>query len=213
MIEGYQTRRFSWQSFVMWIVLTIFGYIFAGFLHMPGDGPPIPFNLRDLDLTAGLVGFIFGGVTGLVVALLQWVVLKSWTSNARLWIPLNAIGFGLVHALSDAGLFNPLSTSQSLVVGGLMIGLAQTISLRSALSRAYLWLPVATVAWFLGFQLANALENVLVNNPLGSLFIGYGTTGLTIGVITGLAMKLLVPGLTSQTGNQPNSEKTAMDQY
>jgi hypothetical protein len=211
MIEQHQTGRFSWQSLVLWIVLSILGYLFAGFLHMPGDGPPIPFNLRNLDLFAGLVGFVFGAVTGLVVALLQWIVLKTWTTNARLWILLNAIGFGLVHALGDAGLFNPLSTLLSLAVGGLIIGLAQAISLRRALSRAYLWLPVATVAWILGFQVAFTLEKVFTSNPLGSLFFAYGTGGLMIGVILCFAAKYLMADHISSSRIHQSPETTAID--
>jgi hypothetical protein len=211
MIEQQKNIRFTWKSLVLRIGLTILGYIFAGFLHMPGDGPPIPFNLRELDLFAGLVGFLFGAVTGLVVALLQWFVLKSWTSRARLWIPLNAIGFGLVHALGDAGLFNPLSTSLGLVIGGLITGLAQVISLRFALSRVFLWLPVAAVAWLVGFQSAYALENVFVNNPLGSLFVGYGTTGTFIGALTGIAINFLLTDPAARAENQTKPVKTAGD--
>jgi len=101
--KGQHPLRFSWRSFGLWVGLTTVGFILAGSLiHVQADGTTASFNLRDLNLSAAAVGFLFGCVTGLIIASLQWLSLRSWAPSARLWIPLNAIGFGLEHASDSA---------------------------------------------------------------------------------------------------------------
>lgn len=198
-----QAYSFPWPSFGLLVGLSILGYLFAGFLHMPGDGPTLAFSLRALDLTAGLIGFVFGAVTGVVVGTLQWIVLKTWVPKVRGWILLNALAFGLVHALNDAGLFNSLSGSLGLLVDGLIIGAAQAIVLRPALIRFYIWPVVISITWFLGFGWAYAFENALETNPLLSLLVAYGGTGLIIGGIMGIIIR--VQGKTWITDQAPTS--------
>jgi hypothetical protein len=79
------------------------GFILAGDLHIQASGPTTPFHLQELDLFAALIGFMFGAVSGLIIGSLQWLVLQAWMPNARVWVLLNVIGYGLVHALNDAG--------------------------------------------------------------------------------------------------------------
>lgn len=185
--------HFSWPAFGRWVGVTILGYLFAGFLHMPGDGPLSAISLSSLDLTAGLVGFVFGAVTGLVVASLQWLVLKTWPTKTHNWVLLNAVAFGLVHALNDAGLFNLIPSSLGLLVDGLIIGAAQAIALRQVRIRSYLWPVVMALAWLLGFEWAYALEIAIEKNPLLSLLVAYGGAGLIIGGITGFFIRYLQP--------------------
>jgi hypothetical protein len=194
------TPQFTWLSFGLLVGVTILGYLFAGFLHMPGGGPPLAISLRSLDLGAGLVGFVFGAVTGLVAGGLQWIVLKMWLPKARGWILLNALAFGLVHALNDAGLFNSLPSSLSLMVDGLIIGAAQAFALRKALNRSYIWPVVLSTAWLLGFVWAYAFENAIEKNPLLSLWVAYGGAGLIIGGIMGIFIKYLHPKGKEQDG-------------
>jgi hypothetical protein len=182
--------RFPWPSIGLLVGLSILGYFFAGFLHMPGDGPPLAFSLQALDLTAGLVGFVFGAVTGLMVGGLQWLALKLWLSKARGWILLNTLAFGLVHALNDAGLFNSLSSSLGLMIDGLIIGAAQAVAFRQVLPRSYVWPVVMSLTWLLGFGWAYAFENAIDNNPFLSLLVAYGVAGLIIGGMMGIFIKI-----------------------
>lgn len=185
------SRRFSGPSFGLWVGLTMVGFILAGDFHISASGPTTPFHLQDIDLFAAVIGFVFGAVSGLVIGSLQWLVLKSWMPNARLWIPFNVVGYGLVHALNDAV---PLSLPLILVIGGIIVGLAQTTALRHALSRPLVWVPVTGFAWFLGFQLGFAWLNVngIAGNPLAGIVTAHGTAGLMIGAITGVALRLLI---------------------
>lgn len=186
-------RHSSWSSLGLWVGLTLVGFLMAGFfIHTQAEGPTTAFNPSDLNLGAAVVGFLFGGVSGLIIATLQWLVLKAWVPNARLWIPLNAVGFGLEHAFNDALPYRSLDLPLVLVIGGIIIGLAQYIALRHTLSRAFLWVPVAAFAWFLGLQLGFAWLVVFDKNPLAGLVTVFGTAGLTIGAITGIALRLLI---------------------
>jgi hypothetical protein len=203
MNRSHQTDRFPNSSFALLVGVTMLGYMFAGFLHMPGAGPPLAFSLQALDLFAGLVGFVFGAVTGLAVAGLQWIILKVWLPEARGWFLLNMLAFGLVHALNDAGLFNALSNTLSLMIDGLVIGVAQAIALRHALARSFVWPLVMSIAWLLGFEWAYAFEYVYENNPLLALFIAYGTAGLIIGGI--MAIFIMVTRKTWITHQAPSS--------
>jgi hypothetical protein len=103
------SRRVSWPSVGLWVGLTTLGFIVIGDNHLQASGPTISINLQDVDLFAALIRFVFGAVSDLVIGSLQWLVLKSWTPNARLWIPLNMAGFGLVHTFNDAVPYRPLS--------------------------------------------------------------------------------------------------------
>jgi hypothetical protein len=82
----------------------------------------------------------------------------------------------------------------TLVISGIIVGLAQTIALRHVLSRPLVWVPVVSLAWLLGFELGFAWLSVnrIAGNPLAGLVVGGGTTGLIIGAITGVALKLLI---------------------
>ncbi len=198
MTRSFPTVRFPWPAFGLWVGVTILGYLFAGFLHMPGGGPPFAISLRSLDWAAGLVGFVFGAVTGLAVRGLQGLVLKTWLPRARGWMLLNALAFGLVHALNDSGLFNLIPSSLSLLVDGLLIGAAQVVALRQALPRSYAWLVLMAAAWLLGFEWSYASERVLENNPLLSLLAAYGGAGLIIGCSMGFFIRYLQPAPLSQ---------------
>ena len=49
-------------------------------------------------------------------------------------------------------------------------------------------MPVATVAWVVGWTVAAAVIPGIVRNPLGEAFLGGGSAGLVFGTITGVAL-------------------------
>lgn len=174
------SRRFGWQPFILWIALTLVGYYLAGGFHFPAGFGSSTYDPRAVGFGSGIVGFVFGAVSGLIIASLQWIVLRSWAPNAR-WIPFNVIGYGLIHALGDAVPYMPAV----LVGGGIIIGLAQYLALRHSLTKPILWIPIAGIAWICSFQLGFVM-------PQRPEQYNLTLAALTYGVITGLALRLLL---------------------
>jgi hypothetical protein len=197
-------HRFSWRSLGLWVALTLLGYLLAAELHFQADGPTATFHLRDFKFD--LLGLLLGALSGLIIGSLQWLVLKSWIPNSRLWILLNVIGFGLIHFLNDSIPYRPFALPVHFVIHGLIIGLTQYIALRHALAKALLWIPLAAGIWFLGFQLGFTLLAAvgISGNPLAERAILLGIAGLTTGVLTGLALKFLVVQDQPMPENSPN---------
>jgi hypothetical protein len=178
------TIRFGWLSVGVWIGLTFAGFLLGIFFHFPGDSEFYVF-----DRGAALAGFVFGAISGLIAATMQWIVLKPWLRSPWLWLALNAIGWGLVHAIND-GIALPLQ--RTFVLAALIVALAQYAVLRPLLSNAILWVPLAVIAWFLGFQCGEWLYN---GEDPGNLIVA----GLVVGVITGVALHfLLIPTIHSR---------------
>lgn len=192
------TRRFTWQSLGLWVGLTLVGFFLSVVVHFPAGFASATLNPQDIDISSAVTGFVFGAVSGLIIASLQWIVLKSWIPDARLWIRLNAVGFGLVHALGDAVPYMPLV----LVGGGIMLGLAQFFALRHALSRPIFWIPVAAVAWYAGFQLGFALSRTPGGYPLIAAALIYGAT-------TALALRVMTSNRMLPPANQPSPTQSS----
>jgi hypothetical protein len=194
--------RFNRASFGLWIVLNMAGFILFGDYHYQEQSGT--FDPGDLSLSGALFGFILGAGSGLFIGSFQWIVLRQWIPQARRWIPLSVVGFGLVHFLNDALPYRALSMPLYLMVGGLSVGLCQYIALRHSLSKAILWPLITAVSWTFGFLAAFEAVRILIvqPNPLGALLVFGSIIGLTTGLITGLALKWL------SLDSQINLEKT-----
>jgi hypothetical protein len=92
------------------------------------------------------------------------------------------------------------------VIGGIIVGFAQTSALRHVLSRPFVWVAVTAGAWCLGFQLGLAWLTVdgIATNPLAEHATVFGTAGLMIGVITGVALRLLVADTLAVSNTLPH---------
>lgn len=166
--------------------VTYLGFALFGDIHLQTFGPTTPLDPRDFEVA--FVGFMFGAVSGALIGVLQWLVLRSWAPGARGWIPASIVGFGLAHAVNDSFPYRPLDLIVMLLIGGLMIGIPQAIALRGVLPRPWTWVPVATVAWIVGWSVGAAVAPLIVRNPLGDMFLGIGSAGLVFGAITGVAL-------------------------
>ncbi|HQZ55136.1 MAG TPA: hypothetical protein PLG23_16855 [Thermoflexales bacterium] len=185
-------RVFGWQALGLWVAVTTAGFIVAGDLHFQMTGPTVPLDPQDIDPGAVLMGFVFGSVSGLVISSLQWLVLKAYAPTARLWIPVNIVGFGLAHALNDAVPYRPFDLPYVLAIGGVMLGLVQSIALRGAGSMSIIWLPIAAGAWVAGLLLGSAWLSLIDKDPIAEIAAVFGTAGLMIGAATGVALMFLL---------------------
>ena len=168
------SRRLGWLAVAQWTALTLLGVILAGPAHFPGGYGTLTWGQEPLDLGSAVVGFIFGAVSGLFIAGLRALLLYAWGVPVRTWLLLNAAGYGLVHALADGLAYRPLI----IVGGGLILVVCQYLALRPRLTRPLAWLPVAVVAWWLGFGLT-----------AGTLDYNLLVVALLLGLSTGLALR------------------------
>ena len=159
---------------------TLVGVALAGGLHFPGDFGTLRWSEVNIDLSSGMLGFIFGAVSGLFIAGLQAFRLRAWGLPVRHWLLLNALGYGLVHAVADAVPYRPLT----IIGGGIIVALCQYLALRPALTRPLGWLPIAIGAWWLGFGLTAGPQDY---NLVAVLLLLAGGSGLALKL-------LLVPG-------------------
>lgn len=172
-------NRMSWLTVGWWTALTALGVFLAGGLHFPGDFGTRFWGLVVPNWGSGVVGFVFGSVSGLFIAGLPALLLPGLGVWARRWIGYNLLAYGLIHAMADALPYRPLV----IWAGGPILALCQCLALRLKLSQPIVWLPIVTVTWWLGFGLTVGATgyNLVVIGPL-------------LGVITGLMLKwLLIP--------------------
>jgi hypothetical protein len=189
-----------------WVAVTYLGFAMFGDIHLQMVGPTTLFRPSDIAADAVLVGFLFGGVSGALIASLQWIVLRSWAPRARGWIPCTAIGFGLAHALNDAVPYRPLDLLVILLIGGVLIGAMQAVALRRVIARPWVWVPVVALAWSLGWTVAAAVIVHIDHNPLAELFLANGAAGLVIGAVTGGTLPSQLCSSEAAEGNPPAGE-------
>ncbi|MCC7359992.1 MAG: hypothetical protein IT317_10970 [Anaerolineales bacterium] len=164
-------RRLSWGAVGWWLLLTFVGLALAGGLHFPGGYGTNVWREARLEDPVPLLGFLFGVVSGLFIAGLQALVLRAWGGPARQWVLLNALAFGLVHAVADGLPYRPLVAFG----GGPVVALCQYLALRRSLTRPWAWLPLVAAAWWLAFGLTQGPYDY--NLPAVLLALG-GATGL-----------------------------------
>jgi len=170
------------------VALTYAGFAIAGGNHLQVWEPTGSFKVTDLLPGAAFTGVVLGIITGAIVGSLQWIVLRSWAPAVRWWIPLTALGFGIVHGFNDALTYRPLDLPVIHILDGVVVGTAQWFALRRVLLRAWLWLPAVAIAWVAGSTIAVALLGQVTGDPLAELFVGWGSAGLVIGAVTGAVL-------------------------
>jgi hypothetical protein len=173
-------NRVTWLGVGQWMLLTLVGMFFAGGFHFPGGYGVTGWSRVTIDIGSGVVGLIFGAISGLFIAAPQSLLLRSWGGPVRPWLLFNALGYGVVHALADAVPYRPIT----IFGGGIIVAVCQYLALRPALTRPLWWLPVTAGAWWLGFGLTAGPQNY-------NLLV----VGLLLSVASGLALGfLLIPG-------------------
>ena len=172
-------NRVTWLGIAGWMLLTFVGMLFAGGFHFPGGYGLARWSPSEMEFSSGVLGFIFGAISGLFIAGAQALMLRHWGGPVRPWLLFNALGYGLVHALADAMPYRPITTYG----GGIIVAVCQYLALRPSMTRPLWWLPITAVAWWLAFGLTEGPQdyNLIV-------------VALALGASSGLALRfLLVP--------------------
>jgi hypothetical protein len=130
------------------------------------------------------LGWILGGVVfpelgllvgGVVLGILQWAVLRQQLRQAGWWIAASGVGWALGWAMAIILLPPELGVLAGPLIG-LTVGSLQWLVLRREVRRAGWWLVVSPLAWTAG-----------LSGLLGMLLVG-----TAVGVITGIALELLL---------------------
>jgi len=130
------------------------------------------------------MGWILGGIlvagidllaTGIAIGVLQGFVLQHRIAKAWHWMVATAAGWALGSLIIIGFLPAALDFLGGMILG-LVCGLAQWFILRKEVHWAGWWIPISIAAWTTGM----------------TLLPGFFLTGMLAGVITGVALELLL---------------------
>jgi len=175
----------------LWIVVSILG---------AGIGASVAWETRSLvvqspSLEQGLVGSAATLLSALILAGGQWLVLRHYQFDAFWWVPATIAGNLVAAAIVVPGVINlalgrgvgPVNANSAVIfgavalaTGGLVVGTAQALVLRTTAGNfALLWIP----ATILGGALAGAVTTAL--SP--TLFQAVVDHGLPIVILVAVA--------------------------
>ena len=135
-------------------------------------------------MMATTLGWILGGVffsglselgSGLFVAFFQWFVLLSRIDKAWRWILFSTVGWVIGWLIAFLAVPAGLELVTAMIIGA-TLGVAQWFILRQVFHWSGWWIAISVVAWSTGM----------------ALFPGFLLTGATTGLITGIALELLM---------------------
>ncbi len=171
----------QFSFYVLWF-LAFLGFPIGGLLANRVIGPV---NSIQNAILAGLI-------TGAVIGLAQWLVLRQAFDLSPLWIVATAIGMAAGLAFGT-GVLGTETVGTSLliraVITGLTIGLAQWLLLRMHIPANGWWIVVIAVGWVIGWFTTRA-----VGVDLTPLWTVFGASGAIIfQILTAVALRLLLP--------------------
>jgi hypothetical protein len=180
MTMKHQTSE--WRFLGVW-TLAFLSFPVAGLAGIAVAGPVM--NALD--------GILAGVMSGAVLGLAQWLVLRRRLSLSPWWVAATAAGMGAGLALGTM-LLGTETEGVVLPVRGLVtgagIGIAQFMILRTKTERAAMWVPVVALGWALGWIITRA-----AGIDLGFDWSVFGMSGaLMFQVLTGLALAWLFQG-------------------
>lgn len=135
-------------------------------------------------ILATALGWFLGGVllsgiglvpSGVAIAFLQWLVLQQRIHKSWRWIVVSIIGWSLGWGISLMAYSLGLDFLNGMLIG-VATGTAQWLILRREIQWSGWWIAVSAIAWAAGI----------------SLLPGVMLSGTIAGVITGIALELLL---------------------
>lgn len=181
-----------------------------------GLGIPIGFALGQvisfgIGFTTGnakvwAMGFVIGpGMTGMVLGLTQWLILRGQILSARRWLVVTSVSWAAGHATTVLignvvyGVVNlalwqtphlaAVWTISGLVsglvsgaIGGVWVGLAQWWVLRERGQTSHHWILSTSLAWAIGHAIINVVNFTQLG--IGGSILSWVTYGLVYGTVT-----------------------------
>ncbi len=151
-------------------------------------------------LELGVARVIVPIISGILLGLAQWLVLRPYISKSYDWILNHAVGWVVGYTL---GLFvvqllskTPLGMLVGFICFGLIVAIFQYPALRREIPHLATWILANVIGWTLGAYLSLLAAGVVFQNKVPTTFtsvlVTVGITGLVAGAITGLALILIV---------------------
>jgi hypothetical protein len=170
------------KPFFMWMGVCILGIPIGGYLGNivagPVDGVP-----------PALLG---GAVTGAVIGLAQWFMLRRSVGVGLGWIPATSVGLAVGLAVGAMAVGYETARPQLMIMGaisGAFVGIAQGIMLRDRFSLWHVWIVANPPAWALGWL----VSSYVISRNIDERFPVFGASGVVVfATITGL---LLMAGM------------------
>lgn len=189
-IDEAKVERNEVGLWLAWTAATTLGML-IGYL-------PLALVVGSLDL--GLARVIVPIITGILLGLAQWLVLRPYIVHSHDWILNHAagwvvgfsVGLFIVQLLSKT----PLGMLLGFIAFGAIVALFQYPTLRREIPHLSTWILANVIGWTLGAYLSQLAGGVFLHNTapsaLVSVLVSVGITGLVAGAITGLALIWIV---------------------
>lgn len=172
---------------LLWFLATMLGYLFAGFgTHFPGSFPVGSGVVTAFDTNAALFGLFIGGVGGLVIGTLQWLVLRSWLGITWPWLVATAVAVGMTHALGD-GLPSSFEWPPLAVAGGVIMAGAQWVALRGRADRTLL-APTSGIVFAVAVSIGVAVADPRSADWQTAHVVAGAVSGALVGLALGAAL-------------------------
>jgi hypothetical protein len=189
-IDERKVERNEFGLWLAWTLATALGLLLGAL--------PLALLIGSLDL--GLARVIVPIVSGLLLGLAQWLVLRPYVVASYDWIINQAAGWVVGFTLGLYIVQWMPSTTVGTLVGymafGLIVALFQYPVLRREIPYLTHWVLANVVAWTLGAYLSQMTAGLLFADNLPSTFtsvlVTVGVTGLVAGAITAVALILIV---------------------
>jgi hypothetical protein len=189
-INETKVKRNEIGIWLAWTLATTLGML-IGYL-------PLALMVGSLDLSVARV--IVPIISGILLGLAQWLVLRPYISKSYDWILNHAVGWvaGFTLGLFIVQLLSktPLGMLVGFISFGLIVALFQYPSLRREIPHLTTWILANVIGWTLGAYLSLLAAGVFFQNKVPTTFTSVlvivGITGLVAGAITGLALIWIV---------------------
>jgi hypothetical protein len=170
------------KLFFTWAGLCVLGIPLGGYLGNIVAGP--------VDgVTPALLG---GALTGTVLGVAQWLLLRRSLGVGTGWIPATSVGLAVGLAVGAMAVGYETARPQLMIMGaisGAFVGIAQGISLRHRFSLWHVWIVANPPAWALGWL----VSSYVISRNIDERFPIFGASGVVVfAIITGL---LLLAGM------------------
>jgi hypothetical protein len=172
------------KTFFAWVGLSL-GFALGGFIAYAVAGP----------VDSVVPALIGGALTGAIIGLAQWLVLRRTLQIGPEWIVATAVALAVGLALGAAAVGYETSASKLAIMGaisGAALGITQGLLLRGRFASWHVWMVAMPILWALGWIVTEA-AGIMVEEQ----WTVFGAAGaITFGILSGL---LLVAGLRRQT--------------